>query len=87
MSTPFNLALHEHMLSLGFHYEGRQAAHWEDTGDPENGPGGLSGWPAHDQYTGPNDIFFADENGRMHHEPRDLELEAHIEAMEAAHAA
>jgi hypothetical protein len=81
MSNPYNLALHEHLLSLGFKYEGRVEAHWEDDGDPENGPH-LSGWPAHDQYTGPNDLFFVDENGRMHHE---LELEAYCEAMEAAH--
>lgn len=78
--APFNLALHEHLTQLGFHREVRQEACWEDTGDAESGPS-LSGHPAYDQYTGPRDLFFVDEHGHFHHEVRDLEMEAYVEAM------
>lgn len=76
MDHPFNLALHEMMLARGASYI-RIEAHWEDVGDPENGPR-LDGWPATDLYTDDTHDYHSDENGRVTVEPRDFELERHI---------
>jgi hypothetical protein len=69
---PFNLALHEHLLALGYKYTAHEAEF--DDGDPENGPG-TWGCPAYDEYEGPADYVFYSEIGESGTELRDLEME------------
>jgi hypothetical protein len=61
--NPFNLALHDFLIGLGFAYE-RLPAHWEETGDAESGPLGLQGHEAFDEYRKDNLIVYYDEDGR-----------------------
>jgi hypothetical protein len=71
---PYNAALHEQLLALGFERVWHDAE-WEDTGDAESGPA-LDGHPAWDEYTSASEIICIDEAGRVvHREERDLELE------------
>jgi len=71
--TPFNLALHEHLTSLGYQRT-RQDATWEDDGDAESGPH-LIGGPAYDEYSSADEYVFASENGTLDRMPRDQHLE------------
>lgn len=80
MTAPFCPALHEMMLARGADYE-RIEGHWEETGDPENGPGGLSGWPTTDQYIDADRIYYVTEDGRFDTEKRDFEFEKFIDRM------
>jgi len=61
MTTPFNLALHDHLIALGFHHD-RIPAYWADDGDAENGPD-LSGCMTHDRYDGDGIAFVVFEDG------------------------
>jgi hypothetical protein len=61
--VPFNLALHHHLLSLGYEWT-RNPESWEDTGGPESGPR-LSGGPAYDEYESPDDFVYASEDGSV----------------------
>jgi hypothetical protein len=54
---------------------------FEDDGDAESGPH-LTGGPAYDEYESADDRVIIDHNGHFaHHEKRDLEWEAHCDAM------
>lgn len=70
---PYNLALHEHLISLGYVHTHNEADF--DDGDPENGPGTYGGHCAFDQYEGPDEYCFASEAGVLDRQARDLELE------------
>jgi hypothetical protein len=70
MSAPFNLALHEHLLALGFVYQ-RVEADWIDDGDAESGPH-LSGHDAFDEYEDADSRVFCGEGGDTGFEWRDL---------------
>jgi hypothetical protein len=78
MTQPFNLALHEMMLARGARHW-RIEENWEETGDPENGPGGLSGWPNIDQYIDSTHEYYVTEAGRIDVEPRNFEFERYAE--------
>lgn len=77
MITPFNIALDEHLVGLGY-TRIRMEASYEDVGNGETGPI-VHGCPAYDEYTSPDDYVFFSENGTANHELRDLEFEAWIE--------
>jgi len=70
---PYNLALHEHLLSLGYTYQ-QVEADWEDVGTGETGPM-VYGHHGYDEYTGPDEYCFASADGVLDRQPRDLELE------------
>ncbi len=70
---PFNRALHEHLLALGYTWS-RADESWEDHGDAEHGPE-LSGGPAFDRYTGPAEHVHFSEDGHAHVEAIDLAWE------------
>ncbi len=70
---PYNLALHEHLMSLGYEYQ-RFACTFEDAGDAENGPH-LTGGPAYDMYSSPTEFIYATEGGVLDHEDRNLAFE------------
>lgn len=74
-ATPFNLALHEHLTALGYSWVQHEET-WEDVGDAENGPE-LTGGPAFDEYTGPDEIVCASASGDVGREARNLEAEAY----------
>lgn len=71
---PFNLALHEHMMALGYSWT-HQPATWEESGDAENGPC-LDGCPAYDEYTGIDEYVYSGEYGVLASCAIDLEWEA-----------
>lgn len=73
--VPFNLALHDHMMTLGYEWT-RIPDSWEDDGDGESGPH-LTGGPACDQYAGPDEYVYCAFEGRvLDRQARDLEYEA-----------
>jgi hypothetical protein len=82
MNAPFNLALHDHLIELGYTYE-RMEEYWEDVGGPESGPD-LVGWPTTDVYTTGADRFYVSESGTIEHAYRDKDAEEAAEAMERA---
>ena len=49
----FNVAIHQHLISLGYEYEYREAC-WEEYGDIENGPK-IWGYEEFDSYTNYSD--------------------------------
>jgi hypothetical protein len=77
---PFNRGTHDQLVALGYvrtHYP----ESFEDDGDAESGPH-LTGGPAYDEYESADDRVIIDHNGHFaHHEKRDLEWEAHCDAM------
>lgn len=75
---PFNPQLHAELLAKGYVFTPMEAEF--DDGDPENGPG-QDGSPPYDEYQGPDEYVFVDEDGTAHHEARDHELEAWIDQM------
>ena len=74
--APFNPALHEHLMALGY-VRVRHAASWEDVGCGETGPM-LEGGPAYDEYAGPDEYVYSSEIGVLDRQPRDLEFEAFV---------
>lgn len=76
---PFNLALHECLMRLGYSYQ-RVAADWEDDGDAENGPH-LSGHDAFDEYEDADSRVYCSEGGDTGFEWRDLQAEEAAERM------
>lgn len=72
-AEPFNIALHDHLISLGYRRE-RVEASWEDVGDAENGPK-LEGGPAFDCYTGADEYVYASEIGVLDRNARDEAFE------------
>lgn len=81
VDTPFHAAAHAWLIANGYTHK-RMDAEWEDTGDAESGPR-LDGHPAFDEYTSDTDYVIIDERGFQHCEKRDMEWEAHVDAMEA----
>lgn len=73
MIHPFNIALHDHLLSIGYAYE-RCPEEYYDSGNGETGPM-VHGHAAYDQYTGDDDYVFCDVSGNTGIEPRDKQLE------------
>lgn len=69
---PYNLALHDHLVSLGYLHTHENADF--DDGDPENGPGTWS-HPAFDMYEGPDEYVFVSEMGETDRQNRDNDLE------------
>jgi hypothetical protein len=72
---PFNEAVHYWLVELGY-----ERAHFpesfEDDGGAESGPH-LTGGPAYDEYTGPEEYIIIDMHGHFaHREKRDLAMEA-----------
>ncbi len=63
---PHNLALHQHLLALGYEHE-RMPAQAGDDGDAETGP---MPWhsPSCDQYTFADEVVWLDANGIAVHE-------------------
>ncbi len=74
MATPFNLALHEHLLALGYAWQ-QHPAEYGDDGDGESGPMPW-GHPAWDEYEGPLDRVFYSALGVAEAQLRDLQAEA-----------
>jgi hypothetical protein len=74
--TPFNLALHEHLLSLGYTHI-RVDADWEDSGNAETGPI-FHGHNGYDEYTGPDEVVFVSAEGELDWDERNLEYEKWI---------
>ena len=77
--TPFNLALHEHLMVNGCTHE-RVDADWEDDGDGENGPH-LTGHPDFDVYEDATDRYVMRDDGDFYHEVRDLAFEEYMKSM------
>jgi hypothetical protein len=71
--TPFNLALHEHLLAQGYEHR-RIDADWEDVGTADSGPL-LHGHNAYDEYAGKDELVFSTEEGELDREPRDYMFE------------
>ena len=81
MTKPFNIALHEHLTSLGYNHT-RHASSWQDIGDADNGPC-LDGGPAYDEYAGDDEYIFASEDGVLDRTPRDLAFEQWVDTQVA----
>jgi len=78
---PYNLALHEHLLALGYEHK-RIDADWEDTGTADSGPL-LHGHNGYDEYAGPDELVVATADGELDREERDLEFEKIAELIES----
>jgi hypothetical protein len=81
MTTPFNLALHEHLLALGYEHE-RMGESYAEIGDGESGPE-LEGGPAYDVYRGSDEYVYSSAGGILDRTARDLALEAWLDEHEA----
>ncbi len=77
--TPFNLSLHDHLMTLGFTHE-RVENSFEDIGEAESGPE-LSGGPAYDVYQDAASFVYMSEHGESGTELRDLEMEEYVKSM------
>jgi hypothetical protein len=64
---PFNLALHDYLLTLGATHE-HVAEDWEDDGDAESGPH-LTGHPAFDLYTLDDVEYVVTADGTVERQP------------------
>ena len=81
MAIPFNLALDEFLVGLGY-VRTRQEAEWEDVGNAETGPM-VEGSPAYDEYCGADEYVFASESGLVDRMPRDLDFEVFVAGQQA----
>jgi len=70
--VPFNLALHEHLMTLGYKWR-RYDAYYEDVGTRDSGPL-LRGNPSYDEYEGFDDLVFSGEDGTLDQEMQDHAL-------------
>jgi len=69
---PYNLALHNHLVLLGYLHSHENADF--DDGDPENSPG-TWGHLAYDTYEGLDEYVFVSETGETDRQNRDNDLE------------